>query len=107
MTIGESAALLQEFRRTFADPAFTKNRLKHDRAGVVVDCRPQRFGIVLRDECDVFQQRFETMAVLLLPSQRHRSESAPVIRALQGDKAALGIAPGAMTGQSRQFDRTL
>ena len=67
--IGEGAALAEKFRRTLQNSPFTKDRLKHDRAGISVDGFTQSGNIVLRDERHIFKQRFEPFAVLLLSGE--------------------------------------
>src|SRR5580704_95649 len=99
--------LLQKLHRTFRDSPLAKNRLQHNRAGVVVHRRPQAFHVVLSHKSYFFQQRLKSFAMLLLPGQRKRPKRPPMVRPLQSHQPALRLAPGAMSRQPRQLDRSL
>ena len=59
---------------------------------LVVDGSAQCFDIIARDELDLFEQRLESLAVFVLPGQRHGAESSSVVRTLESDQLALGLA---------------
>ena len=107
MAVGQRAALLQEFHRALVDSAFPENRLQHNRAGIVVHRGAQPFQIVLLHKRHVFEQRLESLAMLVLPRQRQCPERPPVIRPFQRHQPALRLAARAMSRQPRQLDRSL
>src|SRR3954468_14725593 len=84
-----------------------KNRLPHNGASVITDGRAQPFHIVLFHKRDVFQQRLESLAMLVLSSQRKRAERPSVIGTFQGYQSRLRLASGTVPGESRQFDGAL
>src|SRR6266446_2299718 len=90
MTVGQSSALLKKFHRAFIITAFAEDGLEHNGTSVVVDGLALGFKIIARDEFDVFEERFESLAIFVLPGERHGAESSSVIRTLEGDQLALG-----------------
>src|SRR5579864_9497493 len=66
MTICQRAALLQKLHRTFVNPALPENWLEHNGAGIVIDCAPQTFRVVLFYKSDIFEQGLESVAMLVL-----------------------------------------
>ena len=70
MPIRQAPAFLQELHRTLMDAALAKNGFQNDRARIVVDSGSQPVHIVLLYEAHFFQERFESFAMLVLPSER-------------------------------------
>ena len=67
----------QKFDGALVNPAFPEDWLQHNRAGVVVDRRAQTFQIILLHECNVIEQRLESLAVLFLSGKRERTKVRP------------------------------
>src|SRR5437016_462 len=105
--VGESAAFLEKLDRALHDSALSEDGLEHDGAGLVVDGGAQGFDIVARNEGDFFQQRLESLAVFVLPGQRHRAESSTMVGTFESDEAAFLEASDAMTGEAGELDRAL
>ena len=107
MTVGEGAALAQKVGGTFVDAALAENRLEHDGASLVVNRSAQCLEIIAGHEPDVFEQRFEALAIFVLSGERHGAEGSSVIRTFERHQLALGFAAGAVSGQPGQLDRAL
>src|SRR4029077_17975994 len=107
MLICQGPALPQKFHRAFVNATLTENRLQHNRTRIVVDRRAQSFPIVLLNERHFFEQRLESLAMLLLSRERQRAKRSPVIRTLQRHQPALRISSRSMPRQPGQLDRSL
>src|SRR5262245_61835586 len=100
MTIGSSATLAQKFGRAFMDAALAEDGLQDDGGGIVVNRRAQSFDVVARNELDILEERLESLAVLVLPSQRHGAESSTVIRTFQSDEFTFRFSADSMSGET-------
>src|SRR5580704_7666442 len=100
MAVGKGAALLQKFNGTLEDPAFAEYGFEDNRADVVVHCGTEGFEVVAWDKLHVLEQRFETLAVLILTGDGHGSEAATVIGAFERDELAFGGASDAVSGEA-------
>src|ERR1700758_183578 len=98
--VGESAAFLEKLDRALHDSALSEDGLEHDGAGLVIDGSAQGFDIVARNEGDFFQQRLQSLAVFVLPCQRHRAESSTMVGTLESDESAFLEASDAVTGEA-------
>jgi hypothetical protein len=107
MLIGEGAAFAEKLGRTFQNSAFAENRLEHDGAGVGIDGSTKRVQVVARDEGHVFKERFEALAVFVLPGERHGTESSAVVGTLESNETRLSVAASFVAGKAGEFDRTL
>ncbi|SPF39321.1 hypothetical protein SBA1_270036 [Candidatus Sulfotelmatobacter kueseliae] len=105
--VGQRPAFPEKLARALIDSAFAENRLQHDGAGVVIHRRPQAFDIVLLHESDIFKQRFESLAMLILPGQRQCAKRPPMIGTLERHQPAFRRPARAMSSQPRQLDRAL
>ena len=107
MAIGHRAAFLEKAGRTFVDAAFAEDGFKHDGAGAVVDGSAQRVDVIARDKLHLFEQRLESLAVFVLPGQRHGAKGSSVIRTFESHQLALGLASRAVSCQPGEFDGSL
>src|SRR5580698_2931462 len=64
--VGKRSAGEQEFLGTLEDPAFTKDGLEHNRAGIGTDRGVQRFEVVLFHEGHIFEHRLKALAIFFL-----------------------------------------
>ena len=104
VTIGERTAFLEKACRTFVNSAFAEDWFEDDGAGAVVHGSVQGSNIIARDKLYLFKQRLESLAVFVLPGERHGAESSSVVRTLKSHQLTLGLASCAMTCEPGEFD---